>query len=36
MEWAFRMLQEPDRLWKRYMTTTPLYVYRLLRHYEPV
>ncbi len=35
MEWAFRMLQEPERLWKRYMTTTPLYVYRLLRHYEP-
>ncbi len=35
MEWAFRMLQEPGRLWKRYMTTTPLYVYRLLRHYEP-
>lgn len=35
MEWAFRMLQEPGRLWKRYMTTTPLYVYRLLTHYEP-
>ena len=36
MEWAFRMLQEPGRLWKRYMTTTPLYVYRLLTRYEPV
>lgn len=35
MEWAFRMLQEPGRLWKRYMTTTPLYVYRLLTGYEP-
>lgn len=35
LEWAFRMLQEPGRLWKRYMTTTPLYVYRLLTHYDP-
>lgn len=35
LEWVFRMLQEPGRLWRRYMTTTPLYVYRLLRHYEP-
>lgn len=35
LEWVFRMMQEPQRLFKRYMTTTPLFVYRLLTGYEP-
>lgn len=35
LEWVFRMLQEPQRLFKRYMTTTPLFVFRLLTGYEP-
>ena len=35
LEWVFRMVQEPRRLFRRYMTTTPLFVYRLLTGYEP-
>lgn len=35
LEWVFRMVQEPQRLFKRYMTTTPLFVFRLLTGYEP-
>lgn len=35
LEWVFRMVQEPRRLFKRYMTTTPLFAYRLLTGYEP-
>ena len=26
MEWAFRLAMEPRRLWKRYLTTNPVYV----------
>ena len=35
LEWVFRMVQEPRRLFKRYMTTTPLFAYRLITGYEP-
>ena len=26
MEWAFRLAVEPRRLWKRYVTTNPVYI----------
>ena len=26
MEWAFRLAVEPRRLWKRYLTTNPVYI----------
>jgi exopolysaccharide biosynthesis WecB/TagA/CpsF family protein len=29
LEWAFRLRQEPRRLWRRYLTLNPLYVLRL-------
>lgn len=29
LEWAFRLWQEPRRLWRRYLTLNPLYVARL-------
>jgi len=31
MEWAFRLLQEPGRLWRRYLVGNPLFLYRVLR-----
>lgn len=31
MEWAFRLLQEPGRLWKRYLTTNTAFLFLLLR-----
>jgi len=31
LEWAFRIYQEPKRLWKRYFVNNPLFVYHLLR-----
>lgn len=31
MEWFYRMLQEPGRLWKRYLVGNPLYLWRLIR-----
>jgi N-acetylglucosaminyldiphosphoundecaprenol N-acetyl-beta-D-mannosaminyltransferase len=30
LEWFFRLLQEPLRLWRRYLLGNPLFVYRLL------
>ncbi len=33
LEWVFRMVQEPRRLLRRYLTTTPLFVFRLLTGY---
>ena len=30
LEWFFRFLQEPRRLWKRYLKNNPLFVLRLL------
>ncbi|MBA3685281.1 MAG: WecB/TagA/CpsF family glycosyltransferase [Planctomycetes bacterium] len=31
LEWAYRLAQEPGRLWRRYAQTNPLFVNRLLR-----
>jgi len=26
LEWAYRLAQEPGRLWRRYLTNNPLFV----------
>jgi N-acetylglucosaminyldiphosphoundecaprenol N-acetyl-beta-D-mannosaminyltransferase len=31
-EWLFRLLQEPRRLWRRYLIGNPLFLFRILRH----
>jgi len=31
MEWAYRLLQEPRRLWRRYLVTNTLFAWMLLR-----
>lgn len=31
MEWAWRLLQEPRRMWKRYIIGNPLFLYRVWR-----
>ncbi|PIQ24158.1 hypothetical protein COW36_10675 [bacterium (Candidatus Blackallbacteria) CG17_big_fil_post_rev_8_21_14_2_50_48_46] len=31
LEWTWRLLQEPSRLWKRYILGNPLFVWRMLR-----
>jgi exopolysaccharide biosynthesis WecB/TagA/CpsF family protein len=31
VEWAFRLLQEPGRMWRRYVLGNPLFVARLVR-----
>jgi len=42
LEWAFRLSQEPRRLWRRYLVYNPLFVIHLtlellgLRRYPPV
>ncbi len=33
MEWFFRLVQEPNRLFKRYAFTNPLFIYLLFREY---
>ena len=30
-EWMFRMLTEPQRLWKRYLIGIPLFIYRIIK-----
>jgi N-acetylglucosaminyldiphosphoundecaprenol N-acetyl-beta-D-mannosaminyltransferase len=32
LEWAFRLVQEPRRLWKRYLVTNSRFVYCVARH----
>ena len=32
LEWAFRLVQEPRRLWRRYLFTNTRFAYELLRH----
>jgi N-acetylglucosaminyldiphosphoundecaprenol N-acetyl-beta-D-mannosaminyltransferase len=32
LEWLYRMLKEPRRLWKRYLTNNPRFVLLILRH----
>ncbi|MCK9861962.1 WecB/TagA/CpsF family glycosyltransferase [Paenibacillus sp. ATY16] len=34
LEWAFRLVKEPKRLWKRYAYNNPLYVYRFLKTFK--
>lgn len=31
MEWSYRLLQEPGRLWRRYLIGNPVFLYRVLR-----
>jgi N-acetylglucosaminyldiphosphoundecaprenol N-acetyl-beta-D-mannosaminyltransferase len=31
LEWFYRILQEPRRMWKRYLTTNSIFIYLLLR-----
>lgn len=31
-EWAYRLLQEPGRLWRRYVIGVPLFLYQVARH----
>src|SRR5690606_4969813 len=31
LEWAYRMAQEPDRLWRRYLVGNPEFIGRVLR-----
>jgi len=31
LEWVYRLIQEPKRLWKRYVVGNPLFLYRVLR-----
>ena len=32
LEWAFRLMSEPGRLWKRYLCTNSLFLLKVLRH----
>ena len=31
LEWLFRFSQEPKRLWKRYATTIPVFIWLMLK-----
>ena len=31
LEWFYRILQEPKRMWKRYLITNSIYFYLLLK-----
>jgi N-acetylglucosaminyldiphosphoundecaprenol N-acetyl-beta-D-mannosaminyltransferase len=31
MEWFFRLIQEPRKMWKRYLVTNTLFVYYLIK-----
>ena len=31
MEWLYRLLQEPRRMWKRYAYTNPMFIYLVLK-----
>jgi N-acetylglucosaminyldiphosphoundecaprenol N-acetyl-beta-D-mannosaminyltransferase len=33
LEWMFRLCQEPRRLWKRYLVTNTLFLYKLCRQW---
>lgn len=32
LEWLFRFIQEPKRLWKRYLVTNTIFIYLFLKH----
>lgn len=37
MEWIYRMIQEPKRMWKRYILGNPLFLYRVYKYkYENI
>ena len=31
LEWVYRIIQEPRRMWKRYLITNSLYVFLILK-----
>ena len=31
-EWIFRIIQEPKRMWKRYLVTNSIYLYLLMKN----
>jgi N-acetylglucosaminyldiphosphoundecaprenol N-acetyl-beta-D-mannosaminyltransferase len=33
LEWAYRLLQEPGRLWRRYLRYNPRFVFGFLRQW---
>lgn len=33
LEWFYRLLTDPQRTWKRYVTTNPLFVWQIMREY---
>jgi N-acetylglucosaminyldiphosphoundecaprenol N-acetyl-beta-D-mannosaminyltransferase len=33
LEWLYRLIQDPKRLWKRYLITNTLFVWLLLRQW---
>lgn len=33
MEWFYRLLQEPGRLWRRYILGNPVFLYHVFRHW---
>jgi N-acetylglucosaminyldiphosphoundecaprenol N-acetyl-beta-D-mannosaminyltransferase len=32
MEWLFRLVQEPRRLWRRYLVGNSLFIWYLFKH----
>jgi hypothetical protein len=32
LEWAYRLLQEPARLWRRYVIGIPVFLFHVLRY----
>jgi N-acetylglucosaminyldiphosphoundecaprenol N-acetyl-beta-D-mannosaminyltransferase len=34
LEWAFRLISEPKRLWKRYLVNNTLYILNYIKHYK--
>ncbi|MDZ7646837.1 MAG: WecB/TagA/CpsF family glycosyltransferase [Cytophagales bacterium] len=32
LEWLFRLIQEPRRLWKRYLVTNTIFIYLFFKH----
>lgn len=32
LEWFYRLLQEPGRMWKRYLVTNTIFAFKLIRH----
>lgn len=35
-EWVYRMIQEPKRMWKRYILGNPLFIYRVLKYKKQI